>query len=68
MEKNKEVHKGKRSAIQIFLGKVEAVGNRLPPPSIIFICLCVFIILLSGIGGLLGWSAQEWCLTQKQRN
>ena len=35
MEKNKEVHKGKRSAIQIFLGKVEAVGNRLPPPSII---------------------------------
>lgn len=23
MEKNKEVHKGKRSAIQIFLGKVE---------------------------------------------
>lgn len=67
MEKNKEVHKGKRSAIQIFLGKVEAVGNRLPPPSIIFICLCVFIILLSGIGGPLGWSATGMVLDTKTK-
>lgn len=67
MEKNKEVHKGKRSVIQIFLGKVEAVGNRLPPPSIIFICLCAFIILLSGIGGLLGWSATGMVLDTKTK-
>lgn len=47
----------KKSWVLRFLERVEIVGNRLPPPSIIFIYLCAFIIIISGIGGLMGWSA-----------
>ena len=48
---------GKTSFVLRFLKRIEIVGNRLPPPSIIFIYLCAFIIIISGIGGLMGWSA-----------
>ena len=47
----------KTSFVLRFLKRVEVVGNRLPPPSVIFIYLCAFIIIISGIGGLMGWSA-----------
>ncbi len=39
------------------LDKVEYVGNKMPPPVILFFYLAVFVLLLSFIGSLLGFSA-----------
>lgn len=55
MQTNEKI--GKQSLVLRFLNRIEVVGNRLPPPSIIFVYLCAGIIVLSGIGGLMGWSA-----------
>lgn len=40
-----------------FLAKVEFIGNKMPPPLMIFIYLCIGLVILSAIGGLMGWSA-----------
>lgn len=40
-----------------FLNFVERVGNKLPDPVLLFIIVSFFIIVLSWIGSLLGWSA-----------
>lgn len=40
------------------LGFVERVGNALPDPSVLFLILAVFIIVLSAVGGALGWSGE----------
>jgi len=39
------------------LDGIEAVGNRLPPPMMIFAFLAVAMILISGIGSFFDWSA-----------
>ena len=36
------------------LGFIERVGNALPDPSILFLILAVFMILLSAVGAALG--------------
>ncbi len=54
MEKQATV---KKSFLRSFLKRIEVVGNRMPPPSVIFIFLCGFIIVISGIGGLFDWKA-----------
>lgn len=40
-----------------FLGFVERVGNKLPEPTMIFVWLIIFLMLLSALGQALGWSA-----------
>ncbi len=40
-----------------FLTTVERVGNKVPHPAIIFLWLIAFVILLSVVLGLIGWSA-----------
>jgi len=47
----------KRSGLLRFLDKIEAVGNKLPAPLTIFFFLAVFVVILSGIGAAMGWSA-----------
>lgn len=54
MEKEKTK---KKSAFMRFLDKVEIIGNRLPQPISLFGILAIFVVLVSGIGGALGWSA-----------
>ena len=39
------------------LDLVERIGNRLPDPVMIFVWLIAGLIVLSGIGAVLGWSA-----------
>ncbi len=40
-----------------FLTRIEVIGNRLPHPTLLFIYLCAFILLLSWLSGALGVSA-----------
>ena len=40
------------------LGFIERVGNALPDPSILFLILAVFMILLSAVGAALGWQGE----------
>ncbi|MST55053.1 AbgT family transporter [Pyramidobacter sp. SM-530-WT-4B] len=40
-----------------FLDKIEVVGNRMPPPMIIFAFLTLLVVVISGIGSVWGWSA-----------
>ena len=40
------------------LGFIERVGNALPDPSILFLLLALFVILLSALGSALGWSGE----------
>ena len=47
----------KRSFILRFLDMIEAAGNKLPTPLTIFFYLAVFVVVLSGIGAAMGWSA-----------
>lgn len=47
----------KKSWILKALDRVEAVGNRLPHPITIFFYLTIFVVILSGVGALLHWSA-----------
>lgn len=47
----------KRSIVLRFLAGIEKIGNMLPPPMMIFAFLSLLIIVISGIGTLLGWSA-----------
>lgn len=42
-----------------FLSLVERTGNLLPHPVMLFFYLCLFTILLSGVGAWLGWSAED---------
>lgn len=55
MSKKKE--KEKRSFLDKFLGFIERAGNKIPHPVVLFIGLCALIILVSGLGAKLGWSA-----------
>lgn len=47
----------RKSFVLRCLDGIEVVGNRLPPPMMIFIFLAAAIIVISGIGTALGWSA-----------
>ena len=47
----------KRSWILRFLDKIEVAGNKLPTPLTIFFYLSVIVVVISGIGAALGWSA-----------
>lgn len=47
----------KKSWILRFLDKIEVAGNKLPHPMTIFFYLAVIVVILSGIGTLMGWSA-----------
>lgn len=47
----------KRSWILRFLDKIETAGNKLPTPLTIFFYLAVAVVIVSGIGSALGWSA-----------
>lgn len=47
----------KKTVFMRFLDQVEIIGNRLPQPVTLFGILAVAVVLLSGIGGLLNWSA-----------
>jgi aminobenzoyl-glutamate transport protein len=40
-----------------FLGVVERIGNKLPEPAMIFVWLILFLMLLSALGQMMGWSA-----------
>ncbi|MVZ97136.1 AbgT family transporter [Sphingorhabdus sp. IMCC26285] len=40
-----------------FLGAIERLGNKLPDPAIIFLWLILFLMLLSALGQVLGWTA-----------
>ncbi len=40
-----------------FLDRVEYVGNKMPPPVILFLYLAFFVIVLSFAGSILGWTA-----------
>ncbi|KPA22860.1 p-aminobenzoyl-glutamate transport protein [Shimia sp. SK013] len=48
----------KKSAMQRFLGMIEALGNRLPHPTILFIGLTLFILALTAIFSALGMSVE----------
>lgn len=50
-------NKQKKSLTLRFLDGIEVIGNRLPPPMMIFIALAAIMIVISGIGSLMGWSA-----------
>lgn len=47
----------KKSLLLRFLDKIEAAGNKLPHPMTIFFYLSVLVVVVSGIGSLMGWSA-----------
>jgi aminobenzoyl-glutamate transport protein len=47
----------KKSLTLRFLDKIEVVGNRMPPPMMIFAFLTLLVVIISGIGSALGWSA-----------
>lgn len=55
MEKSKNTKK--KSWVLRCLDKIEVVGNRLPHPLTIFFYLSVIVVLVSGLGALMGWSA-----------
>ncbi|MGL5573566.1 MAG: AbgT family transporter, partial [Cetobacterium sp.] len=45
-----------KSFIDKFLNIIEKGGNALPHPATLFAILAVVVIVISGIGGALGWS------------
>lgn len=47
----------KKSLLLRVLNKIEIAGNKLPAPTIIFLCLAVIVVVLSFIGSLMGWNA-----------
>lgn len=47
------------NAHQGLLGRIEKMGNLLPHPTLIFIYLCGFMLLFSGIAGWLAFSANH---------
>lgn len=55
MEKNMKTQK--KSWILRYLDMIETAGNKLPHPLTIFFYLAVAVVIISGIGGALGWSA-----------
>lgn len=55
MEKTKKAKK--KSWILRGLDKIEVAGNKLPHPLTIFFYLAVAVVVISGIGSALGWSA-----------
>ncbi|WP_297431473.1 AbgT family transporter, partial [uncultured Cetobacterium sp.] len=45
-----------KSFIDKFLNIIEKGGNALPHPATLFAILAIVVIVISGIGGALGWS------------
>lgn len=41
-----------------FLDWLEAIGNKLPEPAILFAMLAALVIVLSGVGAAMGWKVQ----------
>ncbi len=60
-----DTKKNKKSLFMRFLSKVEKIGNKFPPPMMIFGILCIAIIIISGIGAKLGWSATGMILNKE---
>lgn len=58
MQKAAKEHK-KRVPTSNWLSKVEAAGNRLPDPAVLFICMGVLILILSAAGNALGWQVEN---------
>ena len=52
--KNNEIKN--KSFIDKFLNIIEKGGNALPHPATLFAMLAVAVVIISGIGGALGWS------------
>ncbi|MGL5378040.1 MAG: AbgT family transporter [Cetobacterium sp.] len=52
--KNNKIEK--KSFVDRFLNVVEKGGNALPHPATLFGILAILVIIISGIGGMLGWS------------
>ncbi|MGL5960861.1 MAG: AbgT family transporter, partial [Cetobacterium sp.] len=52
--KNNKIEK--KSFVDKFLNVVEKGGNALPHPATLFGILAILVIIISGIGGMLGWS------------
>lgn len=46
-----------KSWVQRALLTIERVGNRLPHPTVCFMWLCLFVVLLSAVGTFFGWGA-----------
>ncbi len=51
-----EIQKKKKGLVDSFLNIIEKGGNALPNPATLFAILALVVILISGIGGALGWS------------
>ncbi|MGL5543606.1 MAG: AbgT family transporter [Cetobacterium sp.] len=51
-----EVQKNKKGLVDKFLNIIEKGGNALPNPGTLFAILALVVVLISGIGGVLGWS------------
>ena len=51
-----EIQKKKKGLVDSFLNIIEKGGNALPNPGTLFAILALVVILISGIGGALGWS------------
>lgn len=47
----------KKSMLTRSLDRVEIIGNKLPHPVTLFFYLSIFVLLLSGLGAAMGWSA-----------
>jgi aminobenzoyl-glutamate transport protein len=45
--------------MSLSLQSIEKAANRLPHPMALFIYLCAFMVILSMLGGFLGWEAQH---------
>ncbi|WP_047394132.1 AbgT family transporter [Cetobacterium sp. ZOR0034] len=50
------MQKKKKGLVDSFLNIIEKGGNALPNPGTLFAILALVVILISGIGGALGWS------------
>ncbi|MGL4628270.1 MAG: AbgT family transporter, partial [Cetobacterium sp.] len=51
-----EIQKEKKGLVDKFLNIIEKGGNALPNPGTLFAILALIVVLISGIGGALGWS------------
>lgn len=50
-----------------FLGLIERAGNKLPEPALLFLCGTIFIMALSHVGHLAGWSVKPVRLEEVMR-
>ena len=58
MQKNEQETK-KSVSNSKWLSKIEAAGNKLPDPAVLFICMGILILILSAMGNALGWKVEN---------